>query len=322
MSRSSSRTWTFTHFAWEDPLEICEAAFMAHCKYVVFQKEAAPTTGREHYQGYLYLNGHNGLARNTLISRIPCLRGANLQVALGSPVDNKRYCTKEESRVDGPWEFGDFPAVGRPKAKHTLEDAISTLEECQYDLETMARTAPILFAKFHRQCEALAARMQPKPAVNIEELRPWQKELKELVESEPDSRSVNWIVDPVGGQGKTLMSKWLVQHHDAFYCTGGRHQDILHAYNNQRVVIFDFAREKAELVSYSVIEMIKNGIFFSGKYNSTVKARQGEAHIIVFSNFEPDKEKLSADRWRIKYLSGPNAVQDAQDPVVHALLGV
>lgn len=317
---SRSRAFAFTLFRAEASLEDCRDELMRECKYVVFQKERCPTTGREHYQGYLFLEGHNGLSRNTLLRRLPCLTSAHLESAKGSPRDNREYCTKEESRIEGPWEFGDLPAVGRPKEKHCLDDAVALLEECAYDLDVVARTSTVLYGKFFRQLEAIAARCQPKPQVDFSQPRPWQLEVQRLVESEPDSRSVNWYVDPVGGQDKTFMSKWLIQQHNAFYCTGGKHQDILHAYNNQPVIIFDFTRDKADMVCYNVIEMLKNGVFFSGKYNSCTKARVGEAHVIVFSNFEPDQSKLSADRWRIKYLSGPNAV--AGDQVVDRLLDI
>lgn len=315
-----SRAFTFTLFNPDVSLEDHRDEFMTHAKYVVFQKEVAPTTGREHYQGYLFLEGHNGIVRASVPKRFPCLRGSHIEIAQGSVADNKKYCTKEESRVAGPWEFGSEPSVGRPKAKHSIEDAIAALEEAHYDLDVLARSQPILFAKFHRQLEALAARCQPKPVIDFSQPRDWQQSVVDLVKSDPDSRSVNWYVDPLGGQGKTFLSKYLISEFDAFYCTGGRHQDILHAYNNQNVIIFDFTRDKADMVCYNVIEMLKNGVFFSGKYQSTTKARVGEAHVIVFSNFEPDMTKLSQDRWRITHLSGPMAPRP--DPVAQVFLGV
>lgn len=318
---SRARAYAFTLFCRDDQaLEDCRAQLLAECKYVVFQKERCPSSGREHYQGYLFLEGHNGIARNTLLRRLPCLAGAHLEPARGTPKDNRDYCTKEESRIEGPWEFGDLPCVGRPKEKHTLEDAVAILKECSYDLDAVCQTSNTIYGKFFRQLEVIAARCQPKPEVDFSQPRPWQSELERLVESEPDDRSVNWFVDPVGGQGKTHMSKYLIQKHGAFYCTGGKVADICHAYNNQRVIIFDFTRDKADLVCYNVIEMLKNGVYFSGKYQSQSKCRPGPAHVIVFSNFEPDQSKLSADRWRIKYLSGPNAV--AGDQVVDRLLGI
>lgn len=325
---AKSRAWSFT--AWcdklEDPLEdipVTQWVNVAGFKFVIFQKERCPSTGREHYQGYLFYSGHNGLTLTGVFKRLPWLLGSSachLEPARGSVKDNVAYCSKEESKVAGPWTFGEEPAVGRPKAKHSVEDAVAALEECGYDVSVLAQSQPILFAKFHRQVEALAARVQPKPQVDFSQPRPWQKDVLDLVESDPDSRSVNWFIDPEGGQGKTYLSKYLVSEKSAFYCTGGRHQDILHAYNNQRIIIFDFTRDKADMVAYNVIEMLKNGMFFSGKYNSTTKARIGDAHVIVFSNFEPDRSKLSADRWKIKYLSGPMVSQ--VDSVAQALLGV
>lgn len=290
-------------------------------KYVVCQKEACPTTGTLHYQGYLFLDGHNGLGEISLRRRLPFLgdrRATRLVPSKGTAQQNKVYCTKPESRLAGPWEFGEIPSVGGDRSKNTLEEAIAALTEAGYDLQVLARSQPILFAKFHRQLEALAARVQPKPQVDFSAPRPWQQQIVDLVNTEPDSRSVNWIVDETGGQGKTYLSKYLIAEHDAFYTTGGKGADIVHAYNNQRVIIFDFSRDKDGFVSYAVIEQLKNGLVFSGKYNSAFKVRPHQAHVIVFSNFEPDQSKLSRDRWKITRLLPPTA----QDPIALSLLGI
>ena len=34
---------------------------------------------------------------------------AHFEVARGSPESNRAYCTKSDTRVDGPWEFGALP---------------------------------------------------------------------------------------------------------------------------------------------------------------------------------------------------------------------
>lgn len=83
---------------------------------------------------------------------------------------------------------------------------------------------------------------------------------------------------------------------DAFYCTGGKHTDVFHAYGGQSIAIFDFPRDSEEFVCYGVIEALKNGIFFSPKYTSEVK-RFDIPHVLIFSNFLPSFDKFSEDRW-------------------------
>jgi len=46
------------------------------------------------------------------------------------------------------------------------------------------------------------------------------------------------------------------------------------------------------------LESIKNGLFFSGKYEST-QVVMNSPHLIIFANEPPDKSKMSADRWHI-----------------------
>lgn len=78
-------------------------------KYFVGQLEAAPTTGKEHLQGYVQL---------TMPRRLPWLKEnlshtAHWEAARGSAAENKAYCAKSKTRLDGPWEFGEVPAQGK-----------------------------------------------------------------------------------------------------------------------------------------------------------------------------------------------------------------
>lgn len=83
---------------------------------------------------------------------------------------------------------------------------------------------------------------------------------------------------------------------NAFYISGGKTADIALAYARQDIVIFDFAREQEERVNYHCIEKFKDGLMWSPKYNSKTKIFR-PPRVLVFSNFEPDVTKLSADRW-------------------------
>lgn len=135
----------------------------------------------------------------------------------------------------------------------------------------------------------------------IVELRPWQQVIWDKLQQEPHDREIIWVVDEQGGQGKTAFAQYIHAHLKAFYTNGGKHADIAHAYDYEPVVIFDFARSAEEYVSYALIEQMKNGLLFSPKYNSTMK-RFPRPHVVVFSNFQPDRSKLSEDRWDVHQL--------------------
>lgn len=144
------------------------------------------------------------------------------------------------------------------------------------------------------------------PKLNIiTNLHPWQIFVESLVK-EPctDDRVIHWFYDLVGNKGKTAMTKYLCYHYGAMLVEGKK-KDILFGIQNAEdtdIFIFDFSRSIENYVSYDAIESVKNGIFFSTKYESKMILRNSP-HIIIFANFLPEEEKLSKDRWRIYDLS-------------------
>jgi len=65
------------------------------------------------------------------------------------------------------------------------------------------------------------------------------------------------------------------------------------------MAIFGYARSKENYISYEALEEIKDGLFFSGKYESGMVCIN-PPHVVVLCNFAPDESKLSKDRWVIK----------------------
>lgn len=130
----------------------------------------------------------------------------------------------------------------------------------------------------------------------------WQQHVIDFLQQEPDNRTVHWFNDPDGGNGKTDLSNWLLCHMNAFVTDVCSHKDIAHAYDNQKIVIFDLCRSKQELVPYATMESFKNGRIFSGKYQSCLKTFK-VPHVLVFANYPPEEDQLSQDRWNIINLS-------------------
>lgn len=78
-----------------------------HCGCFAFQLESAPTTGYQHYQGYMELG--NKKRKKWILDHIQ--RFEYLAPSKGTPKQAWNYSTKEESRMAGPWTFGEPFAI-------------------------------------------------------------------------------------------------------------------------------------------------------------------------------------------------------------------
>lgn len=136
---------------------------------------------------------------------------------------------------------------------------------------------------------------------SIETLRPWQHKLYLEMLEDADDRKIIWYYDETGGSGKTTMARHMITM-GGFYCENGKTADVVYAYANQRIIVVDIARSTKGRVNYDVIEMLKDGMMFSAKWRSHTKIRNEPAHLVVMSNFLPDKSKMSMDRWDIRPL--------------------
>lgn len=119
---------------------------------------------------------------------------------------------------------------------------------------------------------------------------------------------IHWFWEPNGGWGKSVTSLYMIDHMDAFVVAGAN-KDILCGFreyvensgNAPKVIVFDIPRCNNGHVSYQAIESMKNGFFFSGKYESGM-CRFNCPHVVCFSNEEPEYSELSEDRWDVQRL--------------------
>jgi len=144
------------------------------------------------------------------------------------------------------------------------------------------------------------------------ELYPWQKEVMDLISTEPDDRKIYWYYSREGLTGKTSLAKhiWINNPEGVMIVNGGG-KDIRCGIakfvenHNLDVVIFSFTRTVEDYVSYQALEEVKDGLFFSGKYESGMVG-YAPPHVVCIANFHPKLEEsngsetLSRDRWVIK----------------------
>lgn len=142
-------------------------------------------------------------------------------------------------------------------------------------------------------------------------LRPNQREIcDKYVEPEDPlfGREIHWYWEDVGGWGKSVIAKYMVDQMNAIVVSGAG-KDVFCAIaeavkeKDVPIVIFDVPRSQAGYVSYQAIEKLKDGLFFSGKYESGM-VRFNSPHVICFANAPPEYEKLSEDRWIVENLRG------------------
>lgn len=134
----------------------------------------------------------------------------------------------------------------------------------------------------------------------------WQKDILELVLSNPSDRKVYWYYEKEGNVGKSFLTKYLDWKYNAIIANG-KQADVFNQYKmyleeyevQPTLAIIDIPRSHQDYVCYSTLEKIKDGLIYSGKYEGG-KLRLIPHHLIIFANFEPDVRKLSSDRWEIR----------------------
>lgn len=167
----------------------------------------------------------------------------------------------------------------------------------------------------------------PEPIKVISELRPWQQQ---VLEHKSTDREIEWYYDELGGAGKTAFCKYLVVKHGASFFQGGKGTDILYPLtelykqdpnsNRLKTIVFNFPRTSEGAISYSAIESIKDGIWFSGKYEGG-QVIINSPRVIIFANWRPNESALSIDRWRIINLTAEYGIEQRFSDQSDLLIG-
>lgn len=144
-------------------------------------------------------------------------------------------------------------------------------------------------------------------------LYPYQKKVLSILKRKPHDRRIYWFWDEDGNIGKSALVKHIyLKNKDVTIIGNGKGNDVRNQVNmhlngdgknnkygkDLTIAILDFPRTIEEYVSYEVIEQIKNGFLYSGKYEGGVCCFN-TPHVICFANFGPNRNSLSKDRWRI-----------------------
>lgn len=221
-------------------------------RYLIYQVEKAPTTGTEHIQAYLELNAVYRFQR--VLSLLP--DGSHVESARGTCQQNILYCSKADSRVNGPFEYGT-PSVRSQGRRSDLLSLMSTLETATSLEEAVlsSESNQACYVKYHRGLEKLAS-LKKKPISNRIGIQP---------------RRVCVIWGPTG-TGKTHTAytslQTLYPEEEPFICPCNSGQ-WFDGYNGQRGVIFDDFRAQDDNMPVSTFLRIFD------KYPLTVPIKGG-----------------------------------------------
>lgn len=193
-----------------------------------------------------------------------------------------------------------FPKTNFEKAKG---DRAANLKYCSKDGVNVVRVGFPLSAEEHRALRHKALEVYYSKVV----WRDWQKEIIKMVEGPTNERRINWIYEPVGGVGKSLLASYLSWKYDAILSEGKKadvfNQVLTHSLTHTflDVVICDVPRTAMDYFQYGVIEKLKDCCLYSGKYEGGKweQPRDRSPHIICFANTPPERAKMSKDRWMV-----------------------
>lgn len=137
----------------------------------------------------------------------------------------------------------------------------------------------------------------------------WQQEIISLVSGDPDSRSIYWFVDTKGNTGKSFLAKYICLKYKVVIADGKKadvFNQIKHFMDEvdpmgPRIIILDLPRSALGYVNYGMIEQIKNGLIYSGKYEGG-QCIFFPPHVIIFANEEPDYNQWSDDRYVVRHV--------------------
>ena len=166
---AQSRRWSWTSYdtTLAADLQTREANTGAKpvMKFLVFQEETCPDTGRPHLQGYTeFKTPVRRLAFQRWLGDAVC----HCNASKGSADENVTYCTKEETRRAGPWTIGEAGGQGQRTDLAALQ---ASLLEGATNRELWETCFPTM-VRYHRavaayRFEAVVGEPRDPPTVTV-----------------------------------------------------------------------------------------------------------------------------------------------------------
>lgn len=154
--------------------------------------------------------------------------------------------------------------------------------------------------------------IKPTYIIKLPNLFDWEKEIIDILKTDPDPRKIYWFWNEDGQNGKSTFMKYLymMHPHESVIISGSDRDmknNIVNFTNKHdytpSIVLLNITRSKSNRICYSGMEEIKDMFFFSGKYEGS-EICGPPPHMIVCSNDEPIYEMMSKDRFVVRHIEG------------------
>lgn len=151
MAGRRSRRWCFTINNPCESTDDPENWAMQDIAYMIWQREQG-LNETQHYQGAICFRVPKTLNQ----CKRYCER-AHWEIMIADLNANIKYCTKEEGRLDGPWEKGRKPMPGKSKA---LIDACDMISKGK-SLRAVAKAYPDTYVRHHTGLKSYRLEISP-----------------------------------------------------------------------------------------------------------------------------------------------------------------
>lgn len=124
-----------------------------HFRYLVYQSEEGDK-GTPHWQGYIEFKAP------MRFNAVKLLLGgrAHIETRRGTRTEARNYCMKEDSRIAGPWEHGDWNQ--EPGKRSDLSEAADMLKTGS-SMKQLAETMPAVFCRYFKGLKELQQMLTP-----------------------------------------------------------------------------------------------------------------------------------------------------------------
>lgn len=295
---SYAKNWVFTEHDVENQ-DLTKWAVNEAVQFIQYQLEEAPDTGKEHFQGMLLLKTRHRIGQlKKMFSPT-----AHWEVMKGTVSQSLAYTSKEETRIGGPWRFGEVDEAGGQGSRADIRELKRKIDS-GVSLDVIQDENPLFFDQRyvtmarnminHKVRRQAMGKLEEKYASS--RLRPWQQECVDLLAVQ-DDRRILWISDFEGESGKSFLCQWLLVCQGYQVLGQGKYQDLVYNVEvSASGYVFDIpAAVKEEFLPYSLMEKIKDGVLVSTKYEGGTKLLSSNK-VVVFANMGPDPTKFKKNR--------------------------
>ena len=229
----------------EDMVKYIES--LEHIKYSIFQRERGHLKETEHFQMFLIFT--IGKRFSTIKTLFP---EAHIEACKGSNVQCRDYCSKQDTRVSGPYEIGEFQEErGRTDIK-TIEELL----KADADDKTIRELMPNAYQRYYNYIQTLR-----------------QNLLREEHSNKIKENFICIYIYGKSGIGKT--SSFFNEYGNKAYFVKNYNKDPWFSYKNQDLVVFDEFRSQfdfSDMLNYIDLYPVELSRRYNDMYGNYTKA--------------------------------------------------